>query len=404
MPSTWATYTAAPHRVLFLPGAIQLVLAMLWWLLDLESRLGGLVGMPMPRIPSSLAHGWLMLYGLFPFFIFGFLFTAGPNWLSAPPITRRHHIATGLLMAAGSLLFYPGLFLPGLLTLGLTLHLAGWGIGLWALWKSLRAANVADRLHAWLAWAATLLGALGSLSYLLGAGAGVTVGFGVADLLGTWGFLVPLFLVVCHRMIPWFTSRVVANYVLIRPYSLLWFMLAASLTHGLLAGLGYLQWTWLADLPLAASAIWFTSRWGIARGLQVRLLAMLHIAFLWAGLAFGLFALDSLALYLGLGWNLGMAPLHALGIGFFASMLLGMASRVSLGHSGRKLEADNPTWALFWVLQAAALLRMLPDLLPAVIAYRAASLAALLWLLAFALWAMKYAPLYWRPRVDGKPG
>jgi uncharacterized protein involved in response to NO len=196
----------------------------------------------------------------------------------------------------------------------------------------------------------------------------------------------------------------VTNYVLIRPYALLWAMLAACLAHAGLELAGLDAWTWLADLPLATMAFWFSSRWGLARGMQARLLAMLHIAFVWAGLAFALHAVGSLALWLDLGWHPGMAPLHALGIGFFASMLIGMASRVSLGHSGRKLEADHLTWWLFWLVQCVALLRMLPDLVPAVFAYRWVSVAALAWLLAFATWAVKYAPLYWRPRSDGKPG
>jgi hypothetical protein len=41
MPRIWSVYTAAPHRVLFLPGFIQGVLVMLWWLVDLESRFAG---------------------------------------------------------------------------------------------------------------------------------------------------------------------------------------------------------------------------------------------------------------------------------------------------------------------------------------------------------------------------
>jgi uncharacterized protein involved in response to NO len=27
-----------------------------------------------------------------------------------------------------------------------------------------------------------------------------------------------------------------------------------------------------------------------------------------------------------------------------------------------------------------------------------------LWLVVFGMWAWKYAPLFWRPRADGKPG
>ena len=38
---------------------------------------------------------------------------------------------------------------------------------------------------------------------------------------------------------------------------------------------------------------------------------------------------------------LGQAPLHALTLGFFASMLLGMAARVTMGHSGRPVAAGK---------------------------------------------------------------
>ena len=58
----------------------------------------------------------------------------------------------------------------------------------------------------------------------------------------------------------------------------------------------------------------------------------------------------------------GLAPLHALAIGFFDSMVLGMASRVTLGHYGRPLVLDNFTWLLFIGFQATALLRIIADM------------------------------------------
>lgn len=396
MPRLWSLLTAAPHRITFLPGAVMAVLGMLWWMLDLESRRAGGGGLAPEGLPGPLLHAWIMLYGLFPFFIFGFLFTALPNWLNGPRIERPAYTATGLLMAVGGALVF---FLP---VPGLVLHLAGWGTGLAALLKTLTGAQPQDKRHGWIAWGALALGWLGNalfLAWLLGDFPDLPAW---SDALGIWACLVPIFLTVCHRMVPWFTSRVVANYVLIRPYGPLYAMLAASLAHGALAAGGLARFTWLADLPLAGIAFWFVSRWGIARSLQVRLLAMLHIAFVWAGAAFLLHAADSLAGFLGLDWTAGLAPLHALGIGFFSTMLVGMASRVSLGHSGRPLEADAATWRLFWLVQAAALVRMLPDLLP--LPGHLVSLSGLLWLLAFGIWAWKYAPFYWRPRVDGKPG
>ena len=99
----------------------------------------------------------------------------------------------------------------------------------------------------------------------------------------------------------------------------------------------------------------------------------------------------------------GLAPLHALGIGFFSGMILAMASRVTLGHSGRPLELDRAIWLLFLGFQATAVIRIVADLVPAMAAVFYL-LAALVWLGCFGMWAFRFAPIYWRARVDGKPG
>ena len=116
-----------------------------------------------------------------------------------------------------------------------------------------------------------------------------------------------------------------------------------------------------------------------------------------------LYAVQSLVYMLSGNLLFGLAPLHALAIGFFASMVLAMASRVTIGHSGRPLELDHTTWLLFLGFQSATVLRILADVVPAMapMLYVAAGLA---WLGCFVLWAAKYAPIYWRQRVDGKPG
>lgn len=205
-------------------------------------------------------------------------------------------------------------------------------------------------------------------------------------------------------MIPWFTSRVLSDYVVIRPYGLLWAMLAACLGHAALATAGQAPWLWLTDLPLALMALYFTVRWGLARSLPVRLLVMLHIAFVWAGLAFSLSALGSIGELAGWAMAGSQAATHALGIGFFGAMVIAMASRVSLGHSGHALAADDLTWRMFGLIQLAALARTLPGWLPGTLPYVLIAVAGMLWLLSFGVWAWRYLPLFWRPRADGKAG
>ncbi len=397
MSRLWSTYTAAAHRVMFLPGALLTFLAMLWWLLDLEIRRTG--GAGLSALAGPAMHIWWMLYGIFPFFVFGFLFTAAPNWLNGPAIPRSAYVASGVLMGVGA-----GLVLGDLAVVGLVLHLAGWIVAVQALFRTLTGAPPQDKQHSIIAVAAAALGGVGDALFLAWAGADFPDALALAEAIGIWGYLVPTFLAVCHRMIPWFSSRIISNYVMIRPYAPLWGVLAGGLIHGSLEVAGRRELLWMVDLPMLVVLLWFAARWGFARGArQARLLAMLHLAFLWVGAAMALYLADSLARYAGLTWNAGQAPVHALGIGFFSSMLIGMASRVSLGHSGRPLQADGLTWALFWLIQGVALLRMLPEVFPG-LPESLITLAGGLWLLAFGVWAGKYAPMYWRPRADGKPG
>lgn len=403
MNTFWKTLGAAPHRMLFLPGTLQGLFVIAWWLLEMESGLGALALPPTALLPGA-AHSWLMLYGLFPFFIFGFAFTALPSWLDGPKIRPGAYSGAAALLSVGALLFYAGIYLPDLAAPAVLLHATGMVVALAGLLNSLMGSAAADKRHAWAIWLAISVGLVGELCFLAWLHTGMPRLLAFTQALAVWGCLTPIFLTVCHRMIPWFTGRIVPNYVSVRPYSLLWIMLAASLGHAVLEASGQAAYTWLADLPLAAIALYFTRHWGLRRSFKVRLLAMLHIAFVWAAAAFALAAAGSLGLFLGWTWSGGFAPLHALGIGFFGAMLIAMASRVSLGHSGNKLEADKLTWWLFWLIQAAAAVRLLPDLLPGIVPYRLASVAAAIWLLGFGAWAWRYAPLYWRPRADGQPG
>ena len=190
---------------------------------------------------------------------------------------------------------------------------------------------------------------------------------------------------------------------MVRPFWMLWLMLACIVAHGGLQWLEMTAYQWMADFPLALCALYLSYRWGFLRSFSVSLLAVLHFSFLWLGLSMTLYAVQSLVYMLSGNLLFGLAPLHALAIGFFASMVLAMVSRVTIGHSGRPLELDHTTWLLFLGFQSAAVLRILADLIPAMapMLYVAAGLA---WLGCFVLWAAKYAPIYWRQRVDGKPG
>lgn len=400
----WRIFSAAPHRMMFFAGAMQGILTLSWWLADLLGRYSGLYAPLQWPLPPQWAHGFLMIYGFFPFFIFGFLMTVYPNWMNGEKIPASRYVPVFVLMAGGVALFYAGLFFgKPLLAMAVLLMLAGWALALRALLAVLFAAVHPDKLHPAVTAVALVLGWLGLLAYFLWL-AGLNDLLAVIALkVGVWYFLVPVFFTVSHRMIPFFTSRVLHNYQIVRPKWALWTVLSCSAGHGLLEIADAGRWLWLVDIPFVAASLHLTWHWQIVRAFKPRILAVLHLGFVWLSVAMALYAGQSLAALAG--WPLlGFAPLHALTIGFFASMLLAMGTRVTLGHSGHDLVADGVTWALFLGFQGAALARVAGDLPLPMPHGHLYLLAAVIWLGCFIPWAVKYAPLYWRSRADGQPG
>ncbi|MCX7142101.1 MAG: NnrS family protein [Proteobacteria bacterium] len=403
MPQTagFGWLKAAPHRLFFFLASVLLLLASGWWSMVLVLRLLG-VAMPGATAPT-LAHAAAMLYTFLPMYMFGFLFTAGPSWLAVkgPDAPALH--STALLAGASG---------AGMITLS-AFSMSGSGIAalvLCACWARLllvfhrliRASTLPDRRHARLVLAFTLPGAAGLAAHALLCLSEDFRLFAWVTVAGLWFFVVPVLLVVLHRMLPFFTVSAIPTFAAWRPHWVLWCFLSASVGHGALELAGLSRSLWMFDALAAAFLIWIGLRWGLLHSLRIRLLAMLHLGFGWLALAFALYAGDGLLAFIG-ARGLGLAPLHAATMGFVASTVFAMVTRVSCGHSGRPLAADDATWRLFWLLQTATLLRLGAELWPPAYPWLVTA-AVLAWLAAFSGWAWKYVPVYLRVRADGKPG
>lgn len=389
-------FFSAPHRLMFAGGAIQLLAAMVLWGWVLAGRNFGVPVIDLPW-PPTWVHAGLMVFGIFPWFIFGFLMTALPKWMGAGPLAFRQYVPPFLLLATGWVVFYMGFAWPALGPVGLVLAAIGWLWGAFSLGEATRG-SMNDRRHAFAVIAALVIGALGLLAYAKALADLDAAWFRGAIETGLWGCLAPVFFIVLHRMLPFFTGAVVRPYQPYAPLWALWVMLAAFVGHGLLAAAEATAWRWLPDVVAAAVAFHLSSRWGLQAALKVPMVAMLHLGALWLGAAMALFAVQGLLAVVGIAWG-GLMPLHALGIGFFASILVGMSTRVTLGHSGRPIGEDRLAWKLFRGLQVVVALRLAGEFAGSLNVF-----AALAWLLVFGLWVSHYFPMYLRPRPDGQPG
>lgn len=404
----------APHRLGFFLAMLLLMASGLWWALVQIDRVSGALALPYGVAPS-LVHAAVMTFGFMPLFFAGFLFTAGPKWLHVEPWPVSRVMPPLLLQAGGWLVWLAG----G--SWGLLAALAGCAVAFLGLgWMTVlfirlvQRSTLQDRLHARAIAAACLVGCvcIAALGLSLAGGRGDLARAWV--LTGLWGFVAAVFVVVAHRMIPFFTSAVLPMVQAWRPFWVLWLMLAAVVAEALAVWLPWLGWAPALDtggllvrgaleLSVGAVLLWLAYRWGLLQSLAQRLLAMLHIGFIWLGLAFvghGL-AHGVQGLYGSAAGELG--ALHALTMGCLGSLMLAMVTRVSCGHGGRALVADRLVWTLFWVLQLATVVRLAASA-PLPWSPVLLAVAALLWAGIMAVWGLRLIGWYGRLRADGRPG
>ncbi|WP_308811108.1 NnrS family protein [Photobacterium kishitanii] len=223
-----------------------------------------------------------------------------------------------------------------------------------------------------------------------------------ATALATLTIIAAVVLVVGGRVIPFFTSRGTKTATITRisviEYAALipiWILLIVTIYPG--------------DVPSSLLAIVYIiaavtnlvrfCRWRSIKTMRVPLLWSLHGAYL--------------SLILGLAWlggsylNSNMSPtigIHLIAIGGIGAMILAMMARVSLGHTGRKLQVGRWMTIAFISLFGSLLTRTLLVVLMPISVLDAYVISAILWVISFTIFTVIYFPVLTRARVDGHPG
>ncbi len=150
----------------------------------------------------------------------------------------------------------------------------------------------------------------------------------------------------------------------------------------------------LVALHIIRMAGWYTGQiW------SKPLLWVLYIAY--GSLVAG-FALKATESWFGFSPNLSV---HAFAYGGIGVMTIGMMSRVILGHTGRNVSEPPPilSWC-FILLVCGALFRIVFPLISMDFYIYWIGISQLLWIAAFMIFLVVYAPMLWSTRIDGRDG
>ncbi|PSU01033.1 NnrS family protein [Photobacterium iliopiscarium] len=223
-----------------------------------------------------------------------------------------------------------------------------------------------------------------------------------ATALMTLTIIAAVVIVVGGRVIPFFTSRGTKTETITRipmlEYAalipiwilLIFTLLPVTVPSSLLAA---------TYLIAAVTNLVRMCRWRSFKTITVPLLWSLHGAYL--------------SMIIGLAWlggsyiNHSMNPtigIHIIAIGGIGAMILAMMARVSLGHTGRKLQIGRWMIIAFISLFGSLLARTLFVVVMPVATIDAYVISAVLWVIAFTIFAIVYFPVLTKARVDGHPG
>lgn len=394
---------AFPFRPFFLLGALSAIFMVVFWLTYLVA------GIPLPLGWSPVHwHSHEMLFGFTTTAIAGFILTAMCNWTGAPPLRGWALLALALLWLAGRIVMWSASWLPA----GIVASVDMLFLPVLAIYVLRVLMQHGNKRNLVLVAILTLLG-LANFMMHIGFVTGQTLWLNLGELTAL-NLITLLMVVIGGRIIPAFTGNwlrqhggqpeaVKTSVVLDRAALLVTallipiaFVSPSSISS---ASINSITATLTGSIALLAAALngirlWRWSGWRAARE---PLLWILHIGYGWIVLALVFRGLAAFGLLAPSVWQ------HALGVGGLATLILGVMTRVALGHTGRPLSLPRFAIFIYYAITLAAISRVLTAL--ELLNYRfGIMLSATSWTLAFCAFAIIYWPILSRPRVDGRPG
>lgn len=388
--------TAAPFaygfRTFFLAAGAGALVLVPWW--------GAAVALGLPPgsgWPGSLWHGHEMLHGFVVAAIAGFLLTAVPSWTGRRGFAGAPLAFLGALWLLGRIVAAAAGHLPTILVAVADLAFLP-ALVAWLAPPLVRERNRNTPLL-------VVLGALWACNgvFHLALARGEPALASTA-LLVTVNVVLVLVTVIGGRIVPSFTAtalRLHGDPATVRAARWMTPLAVAAMVLVTVVDLFAAGSPLAGALALAAAAVQGArlAQWQGHRTLHEPLVWVLHLAYLWIPLGLLLKGLALLDVAGGAaGW------LHALTVGAIALMILGVMTRVSLGHTGRPLVLPRGVALAYGLLALAAVLRVIGPL-QTLLDYATTIVAsAALWAAAFAVFLWQYGPMLCRPRPDGRSG
>lgn len=378
-------------RPFFLFGGIFALVAMLVWLLTLQ----GAVSLK-PFNGATWWHSHEMIFGFVPAIVAGFLLTAVQTWTSTPSIKGNKLLCLFIVWLLARVLLFINPPINQAIVIAIDLAF----LPLVALFLGMPIFRVKQYRNMIFMPLLVLMTLANGLSYL--PLLGFNPAYAISGLHGMVLLVTFLVAFLGGRVIPMFSANGTGT-VKILPLKWLEIASLSSLVLVFIALIsGWVQnATLLAGLCLMSALLNFYRqlRWRPWVAFKVPLVWSLHLSMLFLPLGLLLMSIHYVVGTISLS-----TALHSLTVGMAGGMILAMMSRVSLGHTGRKLNVGVTMSIGFMAIIGAALARSIFVAIWPEYSLTLWLIAGGLWCIAFSCFVVNYFPILSAPRIDGKLG
>ncbi|MDX9900101.1 MAG: NnrS family protein [Aliarcobacter sp.] len=352
--SWYKKFSSQPHQPFFTSGILFLILFMSLFVSVYSNFL---------VLDNSVLtyHAYTMVFVIFIQFFLGFLFVVFPRFLIQAEIQRQEYMKQFLLYFFASLGIFLTLIFYSKVTFIFQILMLIAQIMSFKLLYSIHKKSIV-KVKEDTKWVLiSLFSGLVFHSLFIISSLNFPYAYELSRFAIDGGFYLFLFMVIfviSQRMIPFFTTAKVPNYVANKSVNLLTIIFSLLVFKVILLAFDNAKLNLLADIPLFIMITRELIKWKLPFFKSPAIMWVLFLGLYWIPVAFFVSIIEGLMAFYDPSIIFEKAVIHTMALGYFLTVLIGFGTRVILGHSGTTPHASNFAIFIFIVVQFIALLRI----------------------------------------------
>jgi len=366
-------FLSQPHQPFFLLAFFNAIIFMLIFMLSYK----GIFNL---QLDSLLFHSYSLIYLFFTPAFLAFLFTTFPRFLSQQPIDKSIYIKIFGLFLLGTILFSVGSFINYIIyKIGMFILFIAYILSVKILYDIHKKSDMPNKHDTFWILIGFGFGIFAYVFFLFEQNISVGIEIAIFAYLFVVGFS------VAQRMIPFFSHCMVnknktfmKNIIILIVLHIILEMISLNLSV-------------ITDILLSFYIGKELLRWKLPFPNPNPMLSILHIALYWIPVGFFISFISKIIILFNDSYFLSL-DIHILMLGFLFTVLIGFGTRVTLGHSGNQMYADNFTKYIFIWTQIVILVRIITSLVAAIgwnymILF---DISVTVWLILFIAWGVRF--------------